>query len=230
MALDVSARDSYKDFVERIKDREIKNKFIDIINKKVELINILNELISDVEGKKEVQGVESSSKKTSVKRVFEAANAVLLLVGVEGYMNKVMPLISELIEEKKMVYVSYNKLPKYTKKILKNRSIDTNEITFISCVGTTSDADMSVNPEDLTGLSITIKELSKNLNNPVFVVDAISSFSVYHNINVINKFVSSINDSARTENYNVLWISIDDPEEELLNSKLSQLCDETLRM
>ncbi len=174
-------------------------------------------------------------KEKQIKKAFIGSNATLLIsTDATKYVYKILSIFGKLIRNKKIVYVSYNKLPKYTKRILQRHKINLDDASFINCVSerpvVKSEKEINVHLEDLTQLSIAITDSVKDPKTTVVIVDTISGFSAHHHTDVINQFVASMNDKARDKNYKILWISIDYPSEKELNTKISQLCDETIKI
>jgi len=188
--------------------------------KSIDISSITPDYASKVKAKK--QSLPTSG-------MYEDANAFLLLSNLDDYRHKLTLIIKELIKGKKIVYVSYNKIPKYTKKILEGQGINVENISFINCVNTQGNGDITIPPEDLAQISMMIPETAVKDENTTVIVNTISSFSAHHSRNTITNFVASMNDEARNQNYDILWIAIDELSEKQLNSRLSQLCDETIK-
>ena len=176
-------------------------------------------------------GRRASEIKRSEETKFTIKGEIILFLiyKTEDYMYKLISLLKQLSNERKIIYISYNKIPKYIKKVLKENKFDMKNIVFINGVDIKSDEDINIRPEDLTKLSIIINETAKKLKNVTVVVDTISAFSTYHNDKTICQFVASMNDRARNEEYSIIWVAIDEPAERPLNLKLSQLCDKTIK-
>lgn len=229
--VEIIARDFYKDLMEKIEEGEINKDIKEITDDEIEHISVVEELIKIVENyKKPIQerpGIKSQEE--LVGENFEKGNVILLLSRVENYMHEIVSILKELIKENKVVYISYNKIPKYTKKILAAHGINPEDMLFINCVAIESKGDINVKPDDLTGISIEITQARKKFKDIVVLVDTLSGFSTYHNVKTISQFVASVNDKARNEDYRILWVAIDDPSESELNSKIAQICDEVVR-
>ena len=224
--IEILSRGLYANFLKKIKDKKINKTISWIRQQEIEHIKIVNDLLDLVGAyKNKVEQVKKESKKN---KILEEGNALMLLSPLEEYMHKIIGHIKEIISEKKIVYISYNKIPKYTKKVLKEHGINLSDILFINCSGSKSE-EINIEPSNLTQLSIVITEAVDKLKNPFIIVDTLSAFSIYNSNNMIEKFVSSLNDKARQGDYQILWVSIDDEDEKTLNSKISQLVDKVIR-
>ncbi|VVB82921.1 Uncharacterised protein [uncultured archaeon] len=233
LQVEINSRDLYTKFLKEIDNANF-NKIISKIESDEEMhIQVVKEMIKIVEDYGAIK--EKKIKKESVEETKAAeitqANSIFFLTDLETYMFKIKRILKENLKEssKKAVYVSYNKLPKYTKKIFEEYKINSNQIIFINCVGVSFGDDISINPQDLTKLAITINNTVTDMKNPLVVIDTVSAFSVYHSLDLISKFVSSMNDSARRKNYTILWIALRSESGAELNSKLASFCDKVMK-
>lgn len=224
LGLEILARDTYTRLLQQVKDTTITRVVANIRDEEITHIIIVKKLIDLVSGQK-----EAAYKKPVVKKedIFKNCNTILLVSGVETYMHYVLGLVEAL--KKKIIYISYNKIPKYIKNIMQEHGISPKNMVFINCIGVDIEGDINIRPEDLTKLSLAIKETTSKLKDCLVIVDMVPAFSIYNSTNIICRFVALINDDARKNNYRVLWISTDDPNEKELNSKISQFCDKTVR-
>jgi rubrerythrin len=234
LEIEIKSRDLYTRFLGEIDKADFKKTINKIEQDEEKHIKIVKELIQIVEDygiikekkiKKEFKEKDEGEVKTN--KVISQANSIFFLTDLETYMYKIKRILKENLKEpsKKAVYVSYNKLPKYTKKMFDEYKINSNQIIFINCVGVSFGEDISINPQDLTKLAITINNTVVDMKNPLVVIDTVSAFSVYHNIDLISKFVSSMNDSARRKSYTLLWVALKSEGGADLNSKLASFCD-----
>jgi rubrerythrin len=241
LQVEIISRELYIGFLKKLDNANFKKIISKIIEDEERHIEIVNEMIKIVEEyKKEIVEKKTGKEKTKeaekelkIGGIFKEANSVLFLSSVDDYMFEVKHIIKNILSktaEKKIIYVSYNKIPKYTKKLFKEDNINLNKIFFINCVGTHEGEDINLRPEEITTLAITIENLCEKIKNPVIIVDTVSAFSVYNPVNTITRFVSSINDKARERNYYILWVAIDDEDEKNLNGKLKEFCDAVLKV
>jgi rubrerythrin len=233
LGLEIISRDLYTKFLKEIDNKNF-NKIISKIEHDEEMhIQIVKEMIKIVEdyGAVKEKKIKETGQEVKNSKIISHANSILLLTDLETYMFKIKRILKENLKEssKKAVYVSYNKLPKYTKQILEEYKINTKQIIFINCVGVSFGDDISIDPQDLTKLAITINNTVTDLKNPLVVVDTVSAFSVYHNVDLISKFVSSINDSARRKGYTILWVALKSESGADFNSKLASFCDKVIK-
>ena len=230
LALEELSRDTYYAFLKKIDNKKINSDIAGIYNQEIEHIKIVNEMV-DILSKYKIP-IKETKKEIKERRetnlTLKGEIILLLIYKTEDYIHKFISFLIQL-NERKMIYISYNKIPKYIKKVLKEHKFDVKKIVFINGVDIKSDEDINIRPEDLTKLSIIINETAKKLKNVTVVVDTISAFSTYHNDKTICQFVASMNDRERNEGYGIVWVAIDEPAERPLNLKLSQICDKTIK-
>ncbi len=231
LEIEILSRESYSGFLNNIKDKRISDTISKIRDEEREHIVIVEGMIDAVKRYDKPLKAEDENLLKERKYAFEKSNVVLLLLGsVDKYMHEVISIVKENVGKKKIVYLSYNKFPKYIKKILQEQGVSLNRVLFINCTGKRVKEDISLSPEDLTQISITVGEAAEKAGNALVIVDTISGFSTYHKANVICQFVANLSDKARKRDYTILWVAIDDAEGKALNNKLSQLCDKVVRV
>ncbi|MBR9690147.1 hypothetical protein GOV08_00495 [Candidatus Woesearchaeota archaeon] len=132
------------------------------------------------------------------------------------------------------IYLSYNKVTRYIKRLLSDNNIDTSRIKFITCVkeaGEQEDGatDVFVHPGALTDISINISTLMEKIPGEKFIlVDTISSFSIYHDTENIIKFISNTN-SKMSSKSGIIWVAVTD-ESAGLASKIAPLCNKVIEI
>jgi len=229
LKIEIMSKDVYLEFLKKIKDKEIHDDIKHILGEEIKHIGIVNELIDLVKGyNKPIR--EYKGKKVEPKVQFKGLAPSLLLYKTEDYMHSLISIIRDISNERRIIYVSYNKIPKYIKELLRENKFDIGRITFINGVGIESDEGINIRPEDLTKLSIAINQATEKIKDVTIIVDTISAFSTYHSNKIICQFVASMNDKARNGNYGLIWVTIDSIEDKPLNLKLAALCDKTIRM
>lgn len=230
LKIEIDAKNLYERFIKKIKDETINKTISQIKDDEIKHIETVNELIRTVEGYKKPIKEELKKEATTLKRAFGKSNAVLLLGNIDEYMHKTLLILKDLAKEKKVIYVSYNKLPKYTKKVMSDHGINIKDMLFVNCVSIQGQEDIAVRPENLTSIALTITEAVKKTKNAAIIVDTISGFTTYHRQDMISQFVASMNDKARSQDYRILWVAIKDESTKALDNRLSQLCDETIKL
>lgn len=229
---EIDAQRVYRGFLKKIDNKEITGHIKKIIIDEIEHIAIVEDMIKIVkEYQKPVKELKATGKKgKELKNILEGGNSILVLCNIEGYTDKILMFLKKLTEQKKhIIYISYNKIPKYIKKLIEERKIDLGDITFINCSGGEDAEAINIRPEALTELSLAITGLADRFKNIAIIVDTISAFSIYNSIEIISKFIASISNSARKRNFIVLWMN-NNPEDKIFNSKIANLCDSVVNL
>lgn len=231
LRIEILSKDVYLESLKKIKDRGIHDDIKHILGEEIEHIGIVKELIDTVKNyKKPIKEAKAKKEKTWYKAPFKNLAPLLLLYKTEDYMHGLISLIKDISRGRMIVYVSYNKIPKYLKELLIENKFDMSKIMFINGVSIQSNEDINIRPEDLTKLSISMNEAAETIKDITIIVDTISAFSTYHSNKVICQFVASMNDKARNSGYGLIWVAIDNPEDKSLNLKIAALCDKTIRI
>ncbi|MBI4448077.1 hypothetical protein HY643_03795, partial [Candidatus Woesearchaeota archaeon] len=234
LGCEIAARDFYGGVIKKLSDDKIISVLKEIRGEEIKHVKIVENLQNIVKNYNMplTKVVEKKLPKNDalLKKISGGEQVLLLISKVEDYVQYILFILNNLVNKKRVIYISYNKLPKYLKALLKSHNINASNIFFINCANISSDSDLVIGPEDLTKLSIGVAEAVKNFKDVVVLVDTVSSFSVYHNTNTICQFVASMNDAARNKGYQIIWVAVDDPSNKPLNSALSQLCDKIVKM
>src|SRR3989344_4139284 len=211
LALEELSRDTYHEFLKKIDNKKINSDVVGIYNQEIEHIKVVNEIIDIISKYKDsIKETKKEIKRSEETKFTIKGEIILFLIyKTEDYMYKLISLLKQLSNERKIIYISYNKIPKYIKKVLKENKFDMKNIVFINGVDIKSDEDINIRPEDLTKLSIIINETAKTMKDVTIIIDTISAFSTYHNNKTICQFVASMNDRARNEEYSIIWVAID---------------------
>jgi len=225
--IEKQSRDKYRSLIKKIDDKKIVDKVKIIIKAEIRHMKIVDDMIYITNGYK--IPLKEKNKKVGKNILFnkiDSANSLLLISDVEKYIHDIINIFNYL-KDFNLVYVSFNKISKFAKKILKEHNFNIKKITFINCIGMSDGNDINVNPADLTELAIQINTLMKKKNTCI-LVDTISAFTVFHNNQMISSFVGGINDKARITDTKIIWVAFGDKEEEVLNKMLLQICDEKI--
>lgn len=221
----------YKDVLSELSDATLTGMFSRIVRDEENHERMLTELILLIEGYDKPINPErrASPRKWNVLTLLNTVNAVLFLSPLHSYMRNLLEIIEGYNGGRNIIYVSYSKLPKHVKALLTERGVNLANYHFIDCVEMPAPEDTVVPPHSLEDLSIAITQKVIETENPLVVIDTISSFSIYHNDNLISSFVANMNDKARTMGYRILWVGVDEPSFQDLNAQLTQLADETIK-
>ncbi len=228
LGVEILARDTYTKFLQQIKDADLIKTISQIRDEEINHIGIVNSLVGLVSEYEQAVSIKEPKKKK--EDIFKNCNAILMVAGIEIYMHHVLNILKNIADKTRIIYVSYNKIPKYIKSILQEHQISPSKVFFINCISADIKNGVNISPEDLTTISIAIKEATARLKDCIVVVDMLPSFTTYHDIKVIGRFVASINDDARKNSYYILWVSTNEPSENALNAKMAELCDKTIRL
>jgi hypothetical protein len=228
--LEESARATYQGFASELDDEVMRKRVLAVADDEAAHVAIVEEIIAIVKGYKGPGGeLPQKTPPECPSGFYDSINAVLLVSAVERYVIDIITMLKRA-QGRKVVYVSYNKLPSYTKKVLAEHGIKTDDITFIDCVEGTSGGEHNISPQNLPMISLAVTQATEKAPNCLVLVDTLSGFSPYHSINTITRFVAALNDKARTKGHVQLWVIVDDDDEKNTISKVTQLCDLTVRL
>ena len=224
---EILARDTYLRAVLDIKDEYVVRKIKEVIEDEIRHMQVVDGLICLI---RDYKGpiTQSNPVEQSVFAIDDSPAVIFFQSSLDKYVYNIIPLLKGC-EGRKVVYVSYNKVPKYTKKVFSDSGVKLDNISFINCSTAESQGDLNLSPWDLNKLSEAISGMLRDLKDEVLVVDTVSALSNYNDEKSITEFFSSISNDARARGYRVFWIDISDINP-ALNSKLSQLSDETVRI
>jgi hypothetical protein len=229
LKLEKAAKDAYQELVNSDVDARISAGVGGVLADEVSHIRIVEGLIELVAGYGKPLEKADAAPVDNADVFFRGANAILLLSGLDRYVADIIKALRR-VRGRRVVYVSFNKVPKYTKRVLSDHDIDVGAIRFIDCVDSSVPCDVSVPPNDLTRLSIAVSEALEGIGaDAVIIFDTLSGLSTFHDVNTISRFVGILNNNARTKGHAILWVAVDSPDEGAVNSRASQLCDRTLR-
>ncbi|MBS3155027.1 ferritin-like domain-containing protein [Candidatus Woesearchaeota archaeon] len=219
----------YDNFINNIADKEIRNKIIKIRNDEVEHEQLVRDTLKLLDGQKPKIIEKKKSKLPFLNGFADKFNSIFVVTGIDKYPNTVTNIINDLGID--CIYISFNKLPKYTKALLKDHGINVDKIKFVTCVKSQNKEYTFIDPESLTDLAILLEELVEKVKDKIYIfVDTISSFSIYHSTEIISKFVSSINLKTEEHNIGVVWLAISNESEKGFDIKISQLCDKRIEL
>lgn len=219
----------YATFIQKLEDSKIEGELINIRDGKLEHIRLVEEMSSMLKSyAPKIKIAKSKDANIEMDGFIDKFSSLFIMIHIDNYPQTIMNIIKEL--DKSCIYLSFNKVPKYTKKLLAEHGIEVKKIKFINCIKASGE-DITVDPEDLTKMSIVLEDMMKKTKEDFFVlVDPISAFPVYHEMNKILRFVSFINSKAACHNSGIIWVSIDDENENALNNKVGQLCDKVMKI
>jgi len=243
------ARDVYSKDIKKLTDKKVIKTIQSIIEDEKRHMIAVEEMIdivkkTDLKVKEVKAGKGTKGKKLKIKRestehikskIFsvvkelEKRDCILISDTVGNYFKDIIDLLT-LEKSHRFLYVSYNKVPKYTKATLKEQGVDPNKIIFVNCSGIPNNEDINLKPEELVKLSIVITETAKRIKNLFVLFDSLSSMPTYHTPQVITRFVSSVNDHAREKGYKIIWIVINESIPTTLYNQLCPLFDKVISL
>jgi hypothetical protein len=228
LKMERDSKETYDSFISRIDNADIKNGISAIRNDEIEHIKIVEEMISIVENYSNSITVRGGIRHgINLKGFITDFNSLMVTSDVENYPDTILDIIKDM--ELQCVYISFNKIPKYIKNLIKKDGLNLKNIKFISCVKSAGD-DIIVSPENLTGLSIELEKQISKISGKFFVIfDTLSAFTVYHSKDIIMQFVGSINSKVETHNAGVVWIAINEEGEKEIINKAGPLCDRVIK-
>ncbi len=228
--VELMAREKYASFLLEFKDEKIRRPVDKIRNDETMHMNAVREMISIVENYEKNLLVQPaiSPPLDEFRNALKKSNSIIALGSVENYTLDLIHLIKTALSDKTLLYISYNRIPSYIKEELREHGADLNKIVFISCTRQESGDDISIDPSDLTNLSIAIHEMSQKTKELVIIVDALSSFAIFHDISTICKFMSSVNTRAAKDKFSIIWVFVG--EDKSFLSKIGPLCNQTIKL
>ena len=229
LKIEKNAFELYNSFIKKIDDFKLRNEVIKIRNDEKEHINLVKEMISIMRGYKAgIRTTKTKEKAINLGGFIDKFNSLLVMTDIGGYAHAITRVIEELGVD--CIYLSFNKTPRYIKKLLAEYKIDLRRIKFVNCVKFSKEGDINANPEALTEISLALEEMMQKMKGKFFIlVDTISAFSLYHSANSILRFVGLVNSKLEKYNGGIIWMAVDDENEEGLNEKIGPLCDKIIR-
>lgn len=131
--------------------------------------------------------------------------SALAISSVEKVQSSVYDIISLFVREDiPGVFMCLNKPHSSVKQNLDERKINTDKIFFIDCItralGEKKEGENVLHvqsPADLTGLSIAVTEFLQKIPGSKFmIIDALTTFLIYNQENLVVKFVKSITEQS----------------------------------
>ena len=229
LKIEKDAFNLYNSFIKKIDDQKLKKSIIRIRDDEKEHIGIVEEMISLVKMHKAgIETVKEEAKKgIELKGFINEFSSLFITTNIDNYPFTIINIIKGL--DMNCIYLSFNKMPGYIKKLLIDHRLDTGKIKFISCVKS-SGSWAYTNPENLTSLSVKLEESARGMKGKFFVlIDSISAFSAYHSANAILRFVGLVNSKMEKYGSGIVWVAIDDEGEKGLNDKIGPLCDKIIK-
>ncbi len=229
--VETGSRDSYSELVTRFSDKKLKKSLSFIAEQEIEHMQDVTKMIDLINNyKKEVRVKKSNFNEDSVANALSSINALLLVGIIDSYLNKSMLFVKKVIEKNNVLYVSFNKMPSFIKDSFESHKVALSKIKFISCASIDSGNYISIRPEDLTQLSITLTEETQKKKGTIVIVDNVTSFSTFHPPERITKFVSVINDKARGGQFKVVWLAVSDADEKGVIERIAPICDKEIKL
>jgi len=221
---EVDARDLYSQNLRKFKDKKIKSVFKVIRDDEVRHMKIVDEMIPIV---KQYKSSIKSVQEHKIKNIVYSQSSFLIKENVSNYVRKIVDVMKNL-GNNNVLYISFNKVPKYTKKLFKENQINNKNIMFVNAVGIDDNENIGIQPTELIKLSIIICKAAESTKDLYVVVDTISLFKMFNNTNSILKFVKFLNGKASELDFKIIWVAIDSTEDDGFNSQIQSFTDKKI--
>jgi hypothetical protein len=229
--LEKGASEAYSSVSKKFTDKKLKVDFDFIAKQEIEHMNDVQEIIDLISGYKKGVNVDKIEiSETSSVKAIESSQALILIGDLGSYLNKLMVFVKQISGANNILYVSFNKMPSFIKSAFNEHKISISKIKFISCATVESKGDITIRPEDLTQLSISLTEETQKKKDSIVLIDSITSFSTFHTPEKITKFVSVINDKARSGQFKVVWVALSDADTKGVIEKITPVCDKSAKL
>jgi hypothetical protein len=219
------SNNNYSLYLQKFSDKKILDAIAQIRDQEITHMKVVKEAIELVKGYNKVIKEISKKPRLDMNKIL-SAGTILLEGHVDSYFNHLTDIIGALLPKNEIIYIAYEKTPTYIQNTLRDKKIDMTKIKLINCSSTEAKGFISIQPEDLTQLSITLTETAKRMKTPVVIVDAITGFPIFHPQEKIMRFVSAINGKAHAGQFKeMIWISIENDGQKQLIDSLAAICD-----
>ncbi len=225
LGLEKFAGIQYGEYLGEIRDPQLRATLEKIISDEKRHEKIVSEMISLVLAYDKPVNQADGKKINLCQDIFSLADNAILVSGPEKYVHEAINLIISCSHDRKIIYVSYNKIPKYTKSILDQRGLDKDGAVFINCTNSEDTREITIRPELLGDIASSIQEYAEKAKNPLVVVDTLSGMTIYHDDKSIVQFVGMLNDESRGKGYKILWVWVKGSASDELKSQIMSLCD-----
>lgn len=225
--LEVKVRDLYEAQLGKFNDASIVEALSKIEDDEEDHIRIASELIRMIEGYES----EDSVLKGPLAD-FTDKSAFLLLVDIESYHKADMTALKYLVNERgfRCSYVAVNKPSSTLVENYKMESVNVDALSFIDCsvVGVESGRP-SVNPENLTELSISISTSLKDMPEPRYVhLDSISTLYIFNQSDRVEAFTHSLIRKLKAEKAGLILVAVKNETDEKSLHRLRSFSDREL--
>ena len=160
----------------------------------------------------------------------------------DNYEDVNIHLLSHMINRKKASgsYISIIKPYNHTLSLLKNKEINTDNLSFIDCIskglgGKICIGDKCVfvdSPSHLTDLSVALHEFftSAGDKNRFIYIDSLSTLSIHNNIDSVLRFMHYVTGKMRIFGFNGIMLSLNENTDKRLISEMGQFCDKVIHL
>jgi len=230
LKIEKDAFNLYNSFIKKIGGSKIKKALIEIRDDEKEHISLAEEMISVINGYgAKIKITKAKERAVNLGGFMDEFSSLFIKTDISSYARIAVGIVEEL--NMNCIYLSFNKTPRYTKRLMAEHKIGLRRIKFVNCVKFSKEGDINANPEALTEISLALEELMQKMRGKFFIlVDTISSFSVYHSTNAILKFIGLVNSKLEKYNCGAIWVAIDSESEKGLNDKIIPLCDRFIKI
>jgi hypothetical protein len=228
-ALEVKARDFYEVKLRRFNDPAIVKALSKIRQDEEGHIQIASELINMIEEYKPEDFILKEALTT-----FTDKSVFLLVLNVESYQKISTATLKYLVNQKgfRCLYIAVNKPSSTLSEIYKTEGINVDALSFIDCsVMDTGSGYPTVNPENLTELSISISTLLKQMSEPRYIhLDSVSALYIFNQSDKVEAFTQFLIRKLKAEKAGLILVSVKKEVDEKSLQRLRSFCDRALEL
>lgn len=218
----------YNNYLQTIKDEPIARRLAHIRDDEVEHVQFAYDLITLVK-------YEEYPRIREGFKDFTAGSTTLVSCSVDKYVKANSAVLRHLINDRgfRCIYVAVNKSSTDLINIFAKEGIDLEKVSFIDC--TTVDLGdknkVVVRPDNPTELSMTIDDLAKKISGDKFVhFDTISTYYLFHSINIVERFVLSQIHSMKAQNIGLVLVAVKNEIDDKELTRLTIFCDRKVEL
>jgi len=142
---------------------------------------------------------------------FTEKSVFMLLLNIESYQRTNLSVLSHLVNEKgfRCLYIAVNKPSSTLIEAYRKEGINVDALAFIECsVRDTGSGWPTVNPGDLTELSITISKSLKEMPKPRYIhLDTASALYIFNQSDTIERFIHSLTRKLQVEQAGLVLVT-----------------------
>ena len=159
----------------------------------------------------------------------------LTILPKDNYQELNMHILSILMDRhEKGAYVAINKPYDTIISSMKKNKLDHKNLFFVDCVSENNKKEENCiflsSPESITNICVALED-AYNLNKHSFIfLDSIDALSLYHNPNIIIRFVRSLVQQIRQKNMSGLMIGLHEETDKKIIDEISIVCDKVINL